>query len=280
MDQKDAKHRESWTCRDPRALIGWGNPKVTGILPVALNKATKAIRALIHAGKEYICVMRLHGEVDEEKIRKVCEEFVGPIYQRPPLKSSVKRVVRIRTIYYIDVLEVSGKDVLMRIGCQAGTYIRKLCHDIGLVLGVGAHMQELRRTRSGPLKEDETLVTLYDLQDVYETWIEERDETPLRKAILPVERAVEHLPKIIIRDSAVDAICHGADLAAPGVLRLETGIKRGSLIAIMTQKGELVALAKAEMTSNEILEADKGIVAKTERVIMDRGTYPKTWRNK
>lgn len=244
---------------------------------MALKNATKAIRALIHAGKEYICVMRLHKEVDEDKIRKICEEFTGPIYQRPPLKSSVKRVVRIRTIYYIDVLEVSGKDVLMRVGCQAGTYIRKLCHDIGIVLGVGAHMQELRRTRSGPLKEDETLVTLYDLQDAYETWIEEKDETLLRKTILPVEKAIQHLPKIVIRDSAVDAICHGADLAAPGVLRLETGIKRGSLIAIMTQKGELVALAKAKMTSNEILEAEKGIVAKTERVIMDRGTYPKTW---
>ncbi len=223
--------------------------------------------------------MRLHAPVSEEKIRKVCQEFVGPIYQRPPLKSSVKRVVRVRTIYYIDVLEISGKDVLMRVGCQAGTYIRKLCHDIGIVLGVGAHMQELRRTRSGPFKEDETLVTLYDLRDAYDTWIEEGDESLLRKVIQPVEAAVKHLPKVVIRDSAVDAICHGADLAAPGVLRLETGIKKNSLIAIMTQKGELVALGQARMTTQEILEAEKGIVAKTIRVIMDRGTYPKMWRS-
>ena len=138
-------------------------------------------------------------------------------------------------------------------------------------------MQELRRTRSGPFKEDETLVTLHDLKDAYDTWIEEGDEKPLRKVILPVEAAVAHLPKIVIRDSAVDAICHGADLAAPGVLRLETGIKRNSLVAIMTQKGELVALGEAKMTSKQILEADKGIVAKTVRVIMDRGTYPKMW---
>jgi len=246
-------------------------------LPVALENATKALRGIVHAGKEYICVMRLHAPVSEEKLRKVCEEFQGPIYQRPPLKSSVKRVVRIRTVYYIDILEISGKDVLMRVGCQAGTYIRKLCHDIGEVLGVGAHMQELRRTRSGPFKEDETLVTLHDLKDAYDTWIEEGDEKPLRKVILPVEAAVAHLPKIVIRDSAVDAICHGADLAAPGVLRLETGIKRNSLVAIMTQKGELVALGEAKMTSKQILEADKGIVAKTVRVIMDRGTYPKMW---
>ncbi len=223
--------------------------------------------------------MRLHAPVSEEKIRKVCKEFEGKIYQRPPLKSSVKRVVRIRTIYYIDVLEIQGKDVLMRVGCQAGTYIRKLCHDIGIVLGVGAHMQELRRTRSGPFKEDETLVTLYDLRDAYDTWKEEGDETLLRKVILPVEAAVRHLPKVVIRDSAVDAICHGADLAAPGVLRLETGIKRNSLIAIMTQKGELVALAQARMNTHEILEAERGIVAKTIRVIMDRGTYPKMWKS-
>jgi len=246
-------------------------------LPVALEKATKALRGIVHAGKEYICVMRLHSSVSEEKLRKVCAEFEGPIYQRPPLKSSVKRVVRIRTIYYIDILEISGRDVLMRIGCQAGTYIRKLCHDIGEVLGVGAHMQELRRTRSGPFKEDETLVTLHDLKDAYDIWKEEKDETQLRKVILPVEAAVAHLPKIVIRDSAVDAICHGADLAAPGVLRLETGIKRNTLIAMMTQKGELVALGQAKMTSQEILEAEKGIVAKTVRVIMDRGTYPKMW---
>ena len=277
MGKKNTKSQKSRPRRNPRALNGRGNPKVTGILPVALENATKALRGIVHAGKEYICVMRLHAPVSEEKLRKVCEEFQGPIYQRPPLKSSVKRVVRIRTVYYIDILEISGKDVLMRVGCQAGTYIRKLCHDIGEVLGVGAHMQELRRTRSGPFKEDETLVTLHDLKDAYDTWIEEGDEKPLRKVILPVEAAVAHLPKIVIRDSAVDAICHGADLAAPGVLRLETGIKRNSLVAIMTQKGELVALGEAKMTSKQILEADKGIVAKTVRVIMDRGTYPKMW---
>ena len=121
MGKKNTKSQKSRPRRNPRALNGRGNPKVTGILPVALENATKALRGIVHAGKEYICVMRLHAPVSEEKLRKVCEEFQGPIYQRPPLKSSVKRVVRIRTVYYIDILEISGKDVLMRVGCQAGT---------------------------------------------------------------------------------------------------------------------------------------------------------------
>jgi len=211
--------------------------------------------AMAKAPKEYICVMRLHGNVSENEIREVCKEFTGQIYQRPPLKSSVKRVVRIRTIYYIDLLEISNRDVLMRIGCEAGTYIRKLCHDIGIVLGTGGHMQELRRTKSGVFKEDE-----------------------LRKIILPVEKVIEGIPKITIRDSAVDAICHGANLAAQGILTLESNIKRGSLVAIITKKGELVALGISQKSSEEILNEERGIMVKVRRVIMERGTYPKMWK--
>lgn len=234
--------------------------------------------AMIRAPKEYMCIMRLHGDIEEEELKEVCKEFVGKIYQKPPLKSSVKRVVRIRTIYYIDVLEISGRDVLMKVGCEAGTYIRKLCHDIGLVLGVKAHMQELRRTRSGIFKEDETLTTLHRLKDAYDTWIEEGKEEELRKIILPVEKAVEGIPKITIRDSAVDAICHGANLAAPGILTVESNIKRGNIIAIMTKRGELVALGIAQKSSEEIMDSEKGIMVDVRRVIMDRGVYPKMWR--
>ncbi len=234
--------------------------------------------AMAKAPKEYICVMRLHGNVSENEIREVCKEFTGQIYQRPPLKSSVKRVVRIRTIYYIDLLEISNRDVLMRIGCEAGTYIRKLCHDIGIVLGTGGHMQELRRTKSGVFKEDETLTTLHRLKDAYDTWIEEGKEDELRKIILPVEKVIEGIPKITIRDSAVDAICHGANLAAQGILTLESNIKRGSLVAIITKKGELVALGISQKSSEEILNEERGIMVKVRRVIMERGTYPKMWK--
>lgn len=230
--------------------------------------------------KEYVCIMQLHGPVEESRIREVFSEFEGPIYQKPPLKASVKRRLRVRRIHELEVMEVEGRYVLFRVNCEAGTYVRKLCHDIGLVLGVGAHMKELRRTKSGVFKEDETLVTLHDLKDAYDHWRETGDESWLRKAVQPMERVVEPIPKIVVRDSAVDAICHGASLAAPGVLRLTDDVRKGSTVALMTQKDELIALATATASAEEILEKEHGIVAITKRVVMEPGTYPSTWRRK
>jgi len=219
--------------------------------------------------------MRLHSDVPDKKLFEVCEEFEGPIYQRPPLRSSVKRTSRIRAIYYLQVLERDGRDVLMKTGCQAGTYIRKLCHDIGEAIGCGAHMKELRRTRTGPFKEDETTVTLQDVVDAVHFWKENSDESFVRKIVQPMEKSVEHLPKIVIRDSAVDAICHGAQLAAPGVLKVHTDITQNALIGIFALKGEIVALGRAQLDTGGALKADRGIVATIERVVMDPGVYPK-----
>ncbi|MHA1632143.1 MAG: RNA-guided pseudouridylation complex pseudouridine synthase subunit Cbf5, partial [Candidatus Freyarchaeota archaeon] len=101
------------------------------------------------ASKEYVCVMRMHGDVGFEQVKMVCNEFTGPVYQRPPVRSSVKRRLRIRRIHSIEALEMDGRNVLLKIRCESGTYIRKLCHDIGEVLGCGAHMRELRRIGSG-----------------------------------------------------------------------------------------------------------------------------------
>jgi tRNA pseudouridine(55) synthase len=103
------------------------DPKVTGILAVALGDATRIVQALLPAGKEYICLMHLHKEIDEYDIRKVCAEFVGKIRQLPPIKSAVKREWRYRKIYYLKIHDVIDQDVLFLVGCQAGTYIRKLC---------------------------------------------------------------------------------------------------------------------------------------------------------
>lgn len=250
------------------------------MLPIALNRATRVLAAVMKAPKEYVCVMKLHGEVDIGVLKLVLTEFTGPIYQRPPLRSAVKRVIRIRRIYSIEMLEVKNTYVLLKVKCEAGTYIRKLVHDIGMVLGCGAHMQELRRIKAGPFTEEEHLVTLHDLKDAYDEWIETGDDKMLRKVILPVEKAVEHLPFVVIRDSAVDAICHGASLATPGILRVETGIKVGTLVAIFTQKGELVALGKALMRSEEMVSSRRGIAVKPTCVVMKPGIYPPLWKRK
>jgi H/ACA ribonucleoprotein complex subunit 4 len=254
------------------------DPKVTGILPIGLLDATKIIQALLLSGKEYICVTRLHKQTPENRIKAVLEEFQGLIYQRPPLRSSVKRQLRTRKIYYIDLLETQEKDILFRVGCEAGTYIRKLAYDIGEVLGCGAHMQELRRTRAGPLTEQDNLVTLHDVSYLWASWKQKQDEKLLRQFIKPMEKALELLPKIVIRNSAVDALCHGANLATPGILAIHTDIKPNDTVAIFTQKNEAVALAKALKPTQEILKTSHGLAAKTQRVLLPRGVYPKLWR--
>jgi len=252
---------------------------VTGVLPVALEEATKVVQALLLSGKEYVCIMRLHSEVSEDRVKTVLDEFQGPIYQRPPLRASVKRRLRTRKIYYLDFLEMEGKNVLFKVGCEGGTYIRKLCFDIGEALGCGAHMQELRRTRAGPFTEDNGLVSLYDVSYFFDLWKEKQNEDVLRRFIFPMEMALALLPKVYIRDSAVNALCHGAHLAAPGVLSLDAEIKSGSAVAVFTQKGEAVVLGKALAATAEILSMEHGLVAETKRVLMPRDTYPKMWRS-
>ena len=252
---------------------------MTGVLPITLEESRKIVQALLYSGKEYVCVMKLHGNITKSNVEKVLKEFEDTIYQRPPLRASVKRQLRTRKIYYIDFLEMEGRNALFKVGCEGGTYIRKLCFDIGEVLGCGAHMQELRRTRAGPFIENENIVTLHDVAYSFMEWQQQKDEKILRKFIQPMEKALALVPKIYIRDSAVDAVCHGANLTAPGVLSLETGINNGSMAAVFTLKGESVALARASASTEEILNMEHGVVAKTERVLMPRGTYPKCWKS-
>lgn len=252
---------------------------MTGVLPIALEESRKVVQALLLSGKEYVCLMKLHGEATEERVKKVLKEFEDTLYQRPPVRASVKRRLRTRKMYHIDFLEMDGRNVLFKVGCEAGTYVRKLCFDVGEVVGCGAHMQELRRTRAGSFAENSDIVTLHDVAYWFMEWQEQKDDEILRKFIQPMEKALALVPKIYIRDSAVDAICHGASLTAPGVLSIETGINSGLMIAVFTLKGEAVALAKAAVSTEEILEMEHGFVAETERVLMPRGTYPKRWRS-
>jgi H/ACA ribonucleoprotein complex subunit 4 len=251
------------------------DPKVTGVLPVCLEQSTKIVQALLDSGKEYIAIMRTHEEQPSDKVVAALKLFEGEIYQRPPLRSAVSRRLRTRTIYRIDFLEGDERSWLFRVACQSGTYIRKLCSDVGEYLGCGAHMHELRRTRSGPFTEEQT-ITLYDLADAMDQFHEGNEET-LKGVIHPLEEALKLLPHVWVRDSAVEAVCTGAQLAVPGILRLESGIMPKELIAVMTQREEAIALMHAEMSTDQILKSEHGIAASPERVIMQRGKYPKKW---
>ena len=255
------------------------DPKVTGVLPCALGKATRVLSALLNAGKEYVGILFLHNIIPIKKIESIFKIFTGKLYQRPPIKSSVARRLRIRTIYYNEILETSSNLVLFRVGCEAGTYIRKLCFDIGEALCSGAHMLELRRTRVGKFREEDNLVTLPNLKDAFVIYQKEGNENYLRKFIFPMEKMVEHLPKIFVRDTAVDAICHGAALAAAGVCYVDARIKTGTQVALMTLKKELIGFGKAKKTAMEIYKAKSGILVKTDKVFMDRGIYPR-WNEK
>jgi len=250
------------------------DPKVTGVLPIALGRATRILQFLLKAGKEYIALMHLHKKISEEAIRKGLKEFVGLIEQLPPKKSAVKRQLRKKRIYYIDILEIDGKDVLFRIGCEAGVYIRKLIHDFGVKLKCGAHMQELRRTKAGPFDES-TLITLQDLLDAYWFWKNEGNEKYIRYCIKPIEFAVQHLPMVWVKDAAVDALCHGIDLKIPGIAKLHDYILEGDLVAVMTLKDELIAIGIAETTSEKMLRKTKGYAVNIKKVFMKPGTYPK-----
>ncbi|MBD3209429.1 RNA-guided pseudouridylation complex pseudouridine synthase subunit Cbf5, partial [Candidatus Woesearchaeota archaeon] len=251
------------------------DPGVTGILPVALGKGTRVAQPLLTTGKEYVCLMKLHAEQPKEEVLSVLEQFTGKIQQLPPVKSAIKRQWRYRNVYYNELLDLAGTDVLFRVGCQAGTYIRKLCHDMGSAMGCGAHMQELRRTKAGPFREDKSLVTLYDLADAFVYWQEDGDEKELRKCIKPLEAAIAHLPKIAVLDTTVDSVCHGATLKVRGVAWAEANIQVEELVAVMTLKGELVAVGKAKITSKEMARQPSGVAAKSTQVFMQPGTYPK-----
>ncbi|MBP5735365.1 MAG: RNA-guided pseudouridylation complex pseudouridine synthase subunit Cbf5 [Candidatus Methanomethylophilaceae archaeon] len=253
------------------------DPYVSGVLPITLGKATRLTDIVLSSDKEYICLMRLHGDRPEDRIRKVFSEFVGKIYQLPPVRSSIKRQLRIRTIKELEILDIKGRDVLFRMECDAGTYARTLCIDIGDVLGCGANMVELRRTRSGKMTEARAH-TLHDIKDAYVFWQQNGREDWLRSMLMPMEVLVEPLPKVVVKATAVDAICHGADLNIQGIHMLDEDIRKNALVAMMTARGELIAIGRMAMSTSKIMSTSQGQAVDTERVFMDEGHYPKMWK--
>ncbi len=251
------------------------DPRVTGVLPVGIGPSVRAMDALHYGTKEYVGVMRMHGNFDRKRLEEVFIEFTDEIYQTPPVRSAVKREMRTRRVQALEMLEASGRDVLFRVECDAGTYIRSLCVDIGDALAVGAHMQDLRRTRGGSLTED-MCVTLQDLRDAFELHKEGQNEQ-LKKMLHPKEVLVAHIPKVEIKDSAVDAVCHGASLAVPGLVAIDERLKKGDFVAVMTLSGEAVALGTTFMDADEMMKRNEGFAVDISRVLMPPGTYARVW---
>ncbi|KAG6879739.1 centromere/microtubule-binding protein cbf5 [Termitomyces sp. T32_za158] len=256
------------------------DPKVTGCLIVCIDRATRLVKSQQGAGKEYVCVLRLHAPLpNPASLPRALQTLTGALFQRPPLISAVKRQLRIRTIHQSTLLEFDEKRNLavFWVSCEAGTYIRTLCVHLGLVLGVGGHMQELRRVRSGAMSENDDIVTMHDVMDAQWLYDNTRDESYLRRVIRPLECLMVGYKRIVVKDSAVNAVCYGAKLMIPGLLRYEADIGVNEEVVLMTTKGEAIALAIAQMSTVELATCDHGVVAKVKRCIMERDTYPRRW---
>ncbi|KAK3647587.1 centromere/microtubule-binding protein cbf5 [Elasticomyces elasticus] len=257
------------------------DPKVTGCLIVCIDRATRLVKSQQGAGKEYVCVLRFHESLPggEAQLARALETLTGALFQRPPLISAVKRQLRIRTIHESKLLEFDNDRHLavFWVSCEAGTYIRTLCVHLGLLLGVGGHMQELRRVRSGAMQEGDGMVTLHDVLDAQWLYDNQRDESYLRSVIKPLETLLTTYKRIVVKDSAVNAVCYGAKLMIPGLLRYEAGIEVHEEVVLITTKGEAIALAIAQMSTVELSSCDHGVVAKVKRCIMERDLYPRRW---
>ncbi|RNF12163.1 putative centromere/microtubule binding protein cbf5 [Trypanosoma conorhini] len=273
----------SWIKRilkcDKTGHAGTLDPKVTGALIICIDRATRLVKSQQNAGKTYVGVLRLHDTVSQKRVLAALQRLTGPCFQRPPLIAAVKRQLRVRNIYSNQLVEYDKHRHLavFETHCEAGTYIRTLCVHLGLILGVGGHMEELRRIRTGVISEDDHVSTMHDVLDAQWLYENEKDETYLRRVILPCEYLLTNYKRVVVKDSAVNAVCYGAKLMIPGLSRFDNGIERDDVIVLITTKGEAIALAYAEMSTSQLASVDHGIVARSKRVIMDRDTYPRRW---
>ncbi|XP_029663038.1 H/ACA ribonucleoprotein complex subunit 4-like [Formica exsecta] len=256
------------------------DPKVSGCLIVCIDRATRLAKSQQSAGKEYVAVFKLHSAPESiQKVKQSLEKLHGALFQRPPLISAVKRQLRVRTVYENELLDYN-KEINMgvfRVSCEAGSYIRTMCVHLGLYVGTGANMQELRRIRSGIQSEKDAMVTMHDILDAQWLYDNHGDESYLRRVIKPLEALLINHKRIVLKDSAVNAICYGAKIMLPGVIMYDQGIELNQNTIIFKQNFIYMYLAIALMTSPTMAACDHGVAAKIKRVIMERDAYPRKW---
>jgi H/ACA ribonucleoprotein complex subunit 4 len=219
------------------------DPNVTGLMLIALEEARKAMPLLMGMDKEYEGTMTLHGDVARESLEKTFVKFTGEIIQKPPVRSRVARVERKRKIHLLRILKIEGREITFEVRCEAGTYIRKLVHDMGQDIGCGAHMSELRRTCIGPFSIEEA-VPLSKLSE---------------KSVIPLEKILERIgvKKITVRDEAVQKIMNGSPVFSDFIKSQEKA-EDNELVGIFDEKGSIMAIGKKS-----------GDKIKTERVFLD-----------
>lgn len=241
------------------------DPNVTGVLPIALGRATKLLDYIVAKDKIYICIIKFKNEQPKEKILQLFKKFEGEIVQTPPKMSAVRKIPRKRTIHYIKFLEQAGKFVLFETKTQAGTYVRTLCEDIGKLVN-GARMEELRRIAVGDIREN-AAIKMQDLCDAVWLWKEKNDGSKLREYIKPVEDYLKNYKQVIVKNSVLPSLLNGAQLAVPGIYNIEN-FEKNEKLAIYSEKGEFVGMGIALVSSEQLKEMKSGIIVKTERIHM------------
>ena len=188
--------------------FGTLDPKVTGVLPIAINRACKLTGYFIGHDKEYVGIMRIHEDLPLKEIEKaIKKKFLGVITQLPPVKSRVKREERQREIKKFKLLEKNGKDILFHSTVEGGTYIRKLIDDLGKELKIGAHMLELRRVRAGIFEEKDS-IRLYDFVEAVEKF-KKGNEKLIRGILIPGEIISEIHSSVEVKEGEIERLFTG-----------------------------------------------------------------------
>jgi predicted rRNA pseudouridine synthase len=252
------------------------DPNVSGVLWVGLGPALRLVPLVLEFPKTYVGLVVLHGEVPPARLREVLAEFVGPVYQTPPVRSAVKRERRVRTIHRVDLLERDGTRVLVSVVADSGTYVRTLAVDLGDALGIGAHLEELRRTATGPFDERDA-VPLSALADACSA-SKAGEPAELLRLLHPVEEVWREFPTLVLKDAAASAVAHGASLAAGGVASASRAFARGDRVVLLSRNRELVATGVALRSATEPRSEQGGWIVGSTKVFADPRRYPPLWK--
>ena len=252
------------------------DPFATGVLPLMAGKSMKLTKGILKTDKTYIAVLKFAQETNIDSLNEVIDKLTGRIYNVPPEISAVKVQVRTRKIYKFELIENNSKQAIVRIFCEAGTYIRTIARDMGLLLGYNVELKELRRENSGRFKLTDC-VTLQEIADAVWLWKECDNSAALEKIIHPTEKLLLDKPYIIVKDSAASALCHGAPLLRPGLIEVSDTLSSGLEVAAFTSKNEIVGIVKMSKGFTEISSESSGEIGKPVMILMEQERYPPQW---
>ena len=277
-----SSHQVSAWARDMMGLekLGHGgtlDPFASGLLPLLSGKAMRLTGKILTHDKSYLALFKFGKELERSQIEDKMAMLTGKVYNVPPEISAVRVQVRTRKISKFDILDFDGTSLLTHIECEAGTYVRTMARDLGLLLDTPVELKELRRPKSGEFSLSQS-ITMQQLADAYWLWKEKGEEDAMLRILHPIEDMLSDLPRVVVKDGAAAALSHGAPLLRPGVVSIDEDLNVGSEVLLVTMKGEAVAIAKMSQNSKVIPDMNQGEVAKPNCVLMKEDTYPRSWK--